>query len=161
VEEFKAEVKRRATEKPKTADASAGPVNAFVFVNSDEADRELADGVADAIARSSVDVCLPMEGGTPEERRNDLERNLVECDGMIIVYGSSTAGWVREQLMQARKAFYQRTRPLAALAVYQGPPEEKPPLNLRMHNLRIIDCRRGFDPGELSQFVQSLATSDR
>ncbi len=155
IEEFKAEIRKRTLEKPQRE--AEVPTRAFVFVDSEVHDLELANAVSDELARCGVDVAMPITDGTPAEIREDLERNLSECNAMIVVYGSSTPRWVREQLMQSRKVLYRRDRPLSALAVYQGPPEGKPPLNIRMHNLKLLDCRRGIVREELRSFLNCIS----
>ncbi len=155
IEEFKAEVRKRALEKPQREDDV--PTRAFVFVDSEVHDLELANAVSDELARCGVDVAMPITDGTPAEIREDLQRNLAECNAMIVVYGTSTPRWVREQLMQSRRVLYRRDRPLSALAVYQGPPEGKPPLNIRMHNLKLLDCTRGIVREELKSFLNCIS----
>ncbi len=99
---------------------------------------------------------MPVQIGKSAEIREDLEQNLLECDGVIVVYGETPVTWVREQLRQCRKILSMRERPLKALAVYVGPPEQKVPLDLRLRNMHIIDCRKGYKDDELISFIESL-----
>ena len=98
-----------------------------------------------------------MHGGRPDEIRQDLEANLLDCDGLIVVYGEIAEQWVREQLRQWRKILYRREKPLRALAVYEGPPIEKQRLGMRLPKMRIIDCRRGLQEDEVRSFLNALA----
>ena len=101
---------------------------------------------------------MPLQRGKPSEIREDLEHNLLECDALVVVYGRSTAAWVRSQLLQCRKSFSKRDSPLQSLSVYQGPPGPKEPLDLRLPNMQIIDCVSGFKEAKLKSFIEGLQT---
>jgi hypothetical protein len=47
------------------------------------------------------------------------------------------------------------------LAVFEGPPEEKQPLDMRLQGMRVVDCRKGFNQGELGQFLDLVRSEDR
>ena len=94
----------------------------------------------------------------PAQDVEELERNLVDCDALIVVYGSSDRGWVDEQLRQCRKAISKRDRPLQAVAVFEGPPETKERLNVNLPKMMTIDCRRGLDEVALNTFLSGLGT---
>ena len=116
----------------------------------------MAEEVARILLEQGVGYSMPLERGNPEEIRADLEDNLRTCDGLLIIYGATTAGWVRSQLRQCRKVITQREQPLSALAVYEGPPPEKIALDFMLPNLQRIDCRRELDQSRLRAFVHSL-----
>jgi len=154
IEEFKRAVldeARRVREMAKPA-----PANVMVFVNADAADLALAQSVAKALSARNVECYWPLANGSPEEVRRDVEENLSNCDGVLLIYGSTSANWVRSQLRQGRKVISQRDRPLSALAIYEGPPATKEDLALAIPNLLMVDCRAGSDATALGQFVASL-----
>lgn len=153
LEEFKRAVKSCATEREEQPPLPRTGFSTFVFVDAEKGDLHLAEAVCDELDRCGADISLPISDGTPAEIRKDLEANLLTCDALIVIYGQSTVRWVREQLMQCRKVLYRRDQPLPALAVYEGPPEEKNPLNLRLRNMRILNCRDGLHPEELRSFL--------
>jgi hypothetical protein len=130
----------------------------MVFVAADTADRELARTVGKALQNlTEVEVYYPLTSGTPEEVRTDFEDTLRSCDGVLLIYGKTSARWVRYQLQQSRKVIAQRDRPLNALAVFQGPPpDDKGDLGVEISNLVTLDCRRGIDPSALKKFVDTL-----
>ena len=73
----------------------------------------------------------------------DLEANLIDCDGLVIVYGDIPGQWVREQLRLWRRILHRREKPLQALAIYEGPPDPKTPLSMTLPKMQVLDCRRG------------------
>lgn len=153
-EEFKRAIVERAFYKPPPSKKES--VHAFIFVNMESNDRALAECVCKCLEHFGAEYVLPLIEGKPAEIRQDLESNLLECDGIIIVYGKITVTWVREQLRQCRKILARRERPLKALAVYEGPPEPKLPLDLKLQNMQIIDCRKCFNEDELKAFIDCL-----
>jgi len=154
LEDFKREVRRQATEP--LDQRPAAPAHAFIFVNREGSDRHLASNVCDVLDEVGAEYALPIESLIPSENRQDLERSIRDSDGVIIVYGSTTVAWVREQLRQCRKISIQRPTPLQALAVFEGPPEDKPELDLKLHNMEVLNCRTGFAPDKLRQFLGRL-----
>lgn len=134
----------------------ASPLSVMVFVNADSRDRELAQAVGKALMQHQVECYFPLASGSPEAIRHDLEENLGNCDGVLLIYGASGADWVRSQLRQGRKVICQRDRPLNALGIYEGPPFAKEDLGVAIPNLVLLDCREGFDTAKLDQFVASL-----
>ncbi len=153
-EEFKRTIVERAQYKPPASQIKS--LNAFVFVNRVTNDIAIAENVIKHLDQYNAAYALPLQEGKPADMREDLERNLLECDGVIIVYGTITASWVREQLRQCRKILAKRDRPLRALAVYEGPPESKVPLDLKLPHMHIINCRKGHKEIELKSFFESL-----
>ena len=99
---------------------------------------------------------MPLRNGTPAKIRKDLEENLIHCDALVVVYGSITPDWVRRQLLLLRKMQGQRPQRLRALAVCEGPPQEKSPLDFVLPNAQVIDCRKGFDAYKFEPFLTHL-----
>jgi hypothetical protein len=154
MEEFKRAVLEEARRSPEPTKPS--PLNVMVFVNAEAKDRELAQSIGKALMQEHVECYFPLASGSPEAIRRDLEENLGNCDGVLLIYGSSDAEWVRSQLRQGRKVISQRERPLNGLAVYEGPPFSKEDLGVAIPNLVLLDCREGFDTAKLGEFVATL-----
>jgi hypothetical protein len=151
IEEFKREVQRRVFE---VIEVKAAPPSTFVFVNmEDPSDRVLAERVCSVLDRCGCGYVLPGRSSDPGVNREDMERNLLNCDAAIIVYGSSTANWVRSQLLEFRKIISKRERPLNTLAVFEGPPEPKDSIDLKLPRMQIWNFRKGIVEGELVHFL--------
>ncbi len=152
IEDFKREIQKRLSEKPKPIQ----PVNAFVFVNMESSDRRLAEQVCEILSRYNIDYILPIQSSDPAKNRQDLVQNLSDCTGIIIVYGNSTVDWVRQTLRESRKILAGRVQPLQALAIFEGPPEQKYPLDMNISGMHILNSRKQFDEKELSKFIDLL-----
>jgi hypothetical protein len=154
LEEFKRAVLDEARRVPAASHPPAKHV--MVFVNADPADRQLAEVVGHTLMENEVECYWPLASGNPECIRRDLEENLGSCDGVLLIYGTSGADWIRSQLRQGRKIISQRERPLSALAIYEGPPEKKEDLAVAIPDLLTLDCRNGVAAEALKPFIDSL-----
>lgn len=164
LEQFKRDVLKRVAAEKAARDASLTsgvPMQdqAFIFVNVERGDMPIADDLCELLDESGFSYALPMHEGRPDEIRQDLEANLLDCDGLIVVYGEITEQWVREQLRQWRKILFRRDKPLRALAVYEGPPPEKKRLGMKLPKMHVIDCRNGMELGKVRGFLESLGAS--
>lgn len=157
IEDFKRAVVDELRKKPPPALSRAG-ANIMVFVNADRRDRDLAQQIGAELMKRGVECFYPLESGTPEEIRRDLEDTLRDCDGMLLIYGSAGTDWIRYQLRQSSKARARRDpdRPLKALAVFEGPPPDKGSIGADIPSLITLDCRKGIDLSLLKQFADSL-----
>ncbi len=132
--------------------------DAFVFVNVNlEYDgAETAAALCHYLEKRGIGYVLPINTGQAEEIRKDLEANLLECDGMIIVYGRVSSAWVRGQLREFRKLAYRREKAAPALAVFQWPPTPKDPIGFMLPKMTTIDCTSGMDESRLRAFFDDL-----
>lgn len=154
IEEFKRTVAGTALRPP--AEPQPPPPQVAIFVNADARDHGLAVEISDALADLGVDCYRMPASGSPAEIRVALENNLRGCDGLVLVYGQTEFYWVQEQLRQARKLNALRTPPLSAMAVFEGPPPEKPDIPVTIKNLDVVNCRQGLKPEALRRFVEQL-----
>jgi hypothetical protein len=132
--------------------------DAFVFVNvNQEYDGdETAAALCRYLVQRGIGYVLPIKTGQAEEIRKDLEANLLECDGMIIVYGRVSSEWVRGQLREYRKLAYRREKTAPALAVFQWAPIPKDPIRYELPRMTTIDCTAGIDESRLRSFFDNL-----
>jgi hypothetical protein len=161
IEEFKRAVADEARRPPPTLPPKYPKV--MVFVDNEAADRELARSVGKALYDlTGAFVFYPLPSGTPEQVRTDLEEKLRDCNGLLLIYGKTSADWIQRQLLLSWKAIAQRDRPLNALAVYQGPPpDDKGDVGVEFPDLMTLDCRRGIDLTTLKKFVDTLQPEER
>jgi hypothetical protein len=134
------------------------PRDAFVFVNVnlDYDSAQTADTLCRYLEQRGIGYALPINTGEAEEIRKDLEANLLECDGMIVVYGRVSSAWVRGQLREFRKLAYRRQKAARALAVLQWPPVPKDPIGFVLPQMTTVDCTSGMDETRLRAFVDGL-----
>jgi hypothetical protein len=126
-----------------------------LFVNAERSDLHIANRIKDYVGKSAA-VFLPVESGRPEELRCNIEANIVDCDGLLVVYGDGGAAWVQQQLRLYNKLAPRRERPIKLLAVIEAPPESKPSINAQIPGMRILNCRAGIDDSVLGTIVSQL-----
>lgn len=152
LEEFKSAVVTRALAQPTPIPV---PRVGLVFVNVEHHDRSFAEDLGDLLTQLGADYVLPLRDGDPADVRADLDRNLLDCDKLMIVYGTTTPIWVREQLRYARKVLPQRSNGQPVLAIYHGPPPPKDDIGFKLANQLTIDGTGGFDTHALRTFLSS------
>jgi hypothetical protein len=156
IEEFKATICREAERLRMPPPRSRDAGEAFVFVDMDSSDRALAEELCDILDRHGAGYLLPIETQDPGAYRQDLEKNLAQCNALIVIYGSTTSTWVRNHLLESRKALANRALPLRALAVFQGPPAPKDRLPVKFPSMTVLDCQLGLNEAEVVRFLRTL-----
>lgn len=166
LQNFKKEVVRKTYEIIKMAEEKRKPLNLdisgpYIFVNTSTHDIELANDVKKIIRNNRMSFILPLlKEENADKIRKDLEDNLLSCDVIVLIYGKDTLVWVREQLRNLKKINYKRTMPLRALAVCDGPPEDKEDINMDIPGMEIIDCRKGLNEDKINAFLGPLRGDD-
>lgn len=164
IEEFKREILRAFDDRAKAPAPGASPepprsVDApHIYVNAEAVDRDLGRRVLDALADFGATSALPplvAPQDPPDQIRRAQQEQLEACDGVVLVYGQAPAGWVQSQWAFARRTLAEQRRMLRA-AVLDGPPPEKPQIDLRGPGILTLDCRAGFEPRVLGDFVRAL-----
>ena len=160
IEDFKRNVIEVLNKPEREAKPASG--KGFIFLNRTIDDRNTARELRKFLENSGYECAEALEPDNetkPEEIRQDLEDNVLDCDGLIVVYGKAGKVWVRGQLREVRKLAYRREKTLNALAVYEGPPPPKDPsdpVGYSLANMKVINCQGGLDHGELSSFLDQL-----
>ncbi|MCA1852401.1 MAG: ATP-binding protein, partial [Beggiatoa sp.] len=129
LEELQYEVLHKAFPKPARESHTLVPTtgDALVFVQSDAIDQALVKEICEVLEREQIGWVIPSETESPERVRHEFEDLLLGCDALMLIYGQSPGGWVRQQLMNCRKLQHKRETPLRALAVFEGPPPTNNP----------------------------------
>ncbi len=162
LQNFKKEVVRKTNEIIKRSKERKKPSNLnisgpYIFVNTSTNDVDLANDVKRIIKNNKMPCILPvLKEGNADEIRKDLEDNLKSCDVIMLIYGKDTLFWVREQLRNLIKNEHERELPWRAIAIYDGPPEDKESINIEIPDMEIIDCRKGLNENKINAFLKPL-----
>jgi TIR domain len=157
IEDFKREIRRRLHER-RNQPLRPVPTEAFVFVDMDSTDRPLAEQLSEILFRNGAGYMLPTEDRDPRKFRRDLRDKLLECNALILIYGSTTRSWVDGHLRELQKMLTLRPNPLRGLAIVEGPPDPKDRLSIMLPKMRVINCRGGIQEAEVRRFLESLDT---
>lgn len=157
--EFQTYIIKHLTPQPKPIFELAN--DALVFVNAAPEDMPLAHQIKDILDTYGIGYSLPLDISVTTkatEIRQYLEQNLLYCDAVIVLYDHTSVVWVNEQLLYCRRMQRRRDQPLKVIAVYNTPSTNKPPLNIKLPNMRILDCPSPQVDTCLPLFLQSLQT---
>jgi hypothetical protein len=85
-------------------------------------------------------------------------RNLTDCDGALIFYGSGGNHWVDFNIRDLQKAAgYRGSIPIAARAVYIAPPSSHRKERFKSVSVDVIrPAGEAFDPAALEEFAGKL-----
>lgn len=158
--QFQAAVVRAAQEQnelnSQPVDGGHWPVQRMVFVNRHASDAALGEQLRRHLEAYGCTAAIPLGEGRPDELRQDLEANLLDCDGLLIVQGHAHESWARQQWNEWRRVVYRREKPLLALAVCVGPPQAKATVDWPASDLIVVDAVQGLDARKLEPFVRRL-----
>lgn len=166
IEEFKRSVADAAAP-PAAPVQRKRPPKVIVFVDRAREDHALAEQVASILTGEGAQVYFPIDQGSAEEIRDDLERSLKDADGVLEVFGASELTSVRARMRQHTKLLAYRDSDPAALAVLEGPPAgherlEQLRASVSDPTLLFIDSAEGVRPDQLEPFISRLrAARDR
>jgi hypothetical protein len=161
-EAFKREVVERVSEivrqeSSKSPDTD-GCSDALVFLNANKEDDLLAQDISNIMYNNEVGCISSLWEGEAEESeiQEDFKDNLIDCDGVIVIYGLVSVVWVRRQLRELRKIMSRRTQLLKAFAVCDGPPKTKAPLKFQIPKMITLNCRDGLNAAQFEPFFNAL-----
>ena len=69
--------------------------------------------------------------------------------------------WVEDHFWEVHDILPARERPLTALAVYDGPPEDKPDITFGTPGMVVLKCRDCLQEEQLREFVDVLYAEGR
>lgn len=159
-EEFRQRVLHTAQRLTPPAVSSGVPQLALaICISASKPDRDLGRCVSDLLVELGADAITapsePSQGQTPTEFNAELDEVIRASEGLIIVYGRAAPAWARAQYVRARKLLAQQRKGVWG-ALLNGPPRDKPEVDIASRNLLVLDCRDGPEPRHIEQFVQAL-----
>lgn len=128
----------------------------FIFINADRSDQELAQSLFKAFNDNSCYAVVPMDdaSASAKEIEDDLEANLIDCKGLLLVYGRASLAWVRAQIRRIMKLESQRKEPLLVKTIVCGPPPPKPAVGVS--GFEVVDWQDGATPERVGTIIREL-----
>jgi hypothetical protein len=142
VTNFKSIIERANAPQPPPKSA-AEP--SMIFINADPVDMESAEAIKNSLGDRfgwAMPLSLYDREAKPDELQQDMESNLINSEGLFIVYGAARPGWVTSQLQLYRKLAHKRKQGLRLLAVVEVPPKPKAPISIGLPGLMTIALER-------------------
>jgi hypothetical protein len=170
LENFKEMVVEKLTPKPdpvnkvaekastmKTATAMGSETNR-VYLICDQGDEESVEPLEDFLYDQGFEVSLPDFEGDETEVSEAHRQNLVDCDSIIVFYGTARNSWVDIKLRELMKATgYGRSSPIENTAVFVAPPYDRRKERYRSQSATVIQQGENFSSTpELESFIEKL-----
>jgi hypothetical protein len=133
------EFKRKIVQILSKDESNPPPRPSFIFINCDAVDTDRADDIGQHLG-GDVDWERPLYEENPKAKQlqESIESNLIDCDGLFIVFGMARPGWVRDQIQLYRKLRPRRSKDPQVLAVVQAGPEPRELKGFGLAGLKII-----------------------
>jgi hypothetical protein len=133
--------------------------NTWVFINTASEDWELAIEIQKILEKEGFEYSLPAAQNKSAEIRQDLEKNLLYCDAVIVPYYKTPQLGVREHLMHCRRMQAKREQPFKMIAICDKPYPDKPSsLFMKFSNMKILACPTLQAETALPYFIHLLKT---
>jgi hypothetical protein len=119
------------------------PRPSFIFINCDTVDVKPADDIGEQVGEQlggAVDWWRPRYEDNPKAKKlqQEIESNLIDCDGLFIVYGQTHPAWVCDQVQLFRKLRPRRAKEPRWLAVVQAGPGPRELKGFGLAGLKFI-----------------------
>lgn len=150
-------------DEPKKKPAASGAAprgRSVVYLIVHPGDVQMAEPLREYLFDSGLEVLdsLSDPNATEKEIFEAHKMNLVDCDAAVVCFGNAGEFWMRSQLSDTQKAIgWREGRPMAARAIYLGPPDAPPKTRLRSHDVLVLDGRAGMTPQVVAPLMEALA----
>ena len=144
-----------------TSAGTVGGQRPLVLVSNDVKDEQEAERlwrVLKSDLRFRSRYCQPSDDPTEETTRREMFNELLlECDGLVLLYGQVKQSWVEQQEAALWKLNARRTKPLRVTAICVSPPANRPMYEPDDPDIVPIDCREGLSVDQLRSVLASLS----
>ncbi|MBS1809643.1 MAG: TIR domain-containing protein [Acidobacteria bacterium] len=158
LEDLKTRIHDKLAVKPKPLITTNGnSASASVYLICDKADLASLQSVQDGLYDLGLEP-LPPPTGSDEALISQYHKEmLLDCDAVLIHYGSANEMWLRMKLRELQKlAGYGRAKPMLAKAVYVASPQTDQKLRFKTHEAMTITNFGDFTPTALAPFVNQI-----
>ena len=118
------------------------------------------DRLINELTEQGLEVILPAFDGEENQLRQDQEKNLHACDGIMIYWGSGNDLWLNSKVREVYRIWgLGRERNFDAAAIALAPPGNQRKTDFTSP-WDILDFLSGFKPELLKSFVQQFNQND-
>ena len=127
-----------------------------VYLICAEEDLEDAEQLEDYLFDQQVEPLLPLFEGDEAQIKADHLRNINACVGIIIYQGKANDSWLRQLRHDISQQIEHKTKPLAGIALFLGPPDSRRKQRLRALDMQVIQSFEQIEPQLLQEFISEL-----
>jgi len=136
------------------AGANASP--ARVIVIFDDVDDYIARFLLEVLRDMSLTTCV---AGTTDTQ-DSLELKLRICEALVFIYGAVPAQRLIKSFKTCMAIIRRRLEPIPAVAILDGPPHNKTPLEFDFLKPESINNQAGFDAEKIRAFFEFLPSRE-
>ena len=155
---WQAELSRQQQQAAGGGDANPAGDTSSVYLIFEERDEAVAEPIEDFLYEQGIEVMLPEFQGDEHEIHSLHLEHLTDCDGVVVLYGSSSKAWVDIKVRELTKALgYRNGRPIEKAAVVIAPPLDRRKERFRSLSADVFQSTGdSIDPSVLAGFCQEL-----
>ncbi len=166
-EHLKAEIHRRLQqlqhpERPRVEVADAGSSGEkFIYLICTREDRSDTLPLRKALMKEGFSVEIPALEGDAAALRKVNERQLSQCDVVIVYYGAGDEAWKRSVDSDLKKLpSYRSGKPLRASFIYLAPPKTSDKEELvALESSNLFDASEGASDRPVAEFVETISSN--
>ncbi len=163
-ESFKAEVNDRLAKLSRKVELKDDQTESdgslpVIFINADQSDLDYARKVRDEFVRNGFLASIPLDRGEETDLQSYLRENLIECDGLVMIYGNTSPIWATRNLRHFNKLRSKREAPPRLVAVLIGPPDGKASdLGVSMPGLRVMGSTEAWQENSIGELIAAFSS---
>lgn len=158
IEDLKTRIHDKLAVKPKPVVTTNGNgSSASVYLICDKPDYDALQSLQDGLYEMGLEAIPPPTEGDEMLISQYHKEMLMDCDAVMIHYGSANEMWLRMKLRELQKlAGYGREKPMLAKAVYISTPQTDQKLRFKTHEAMTITNFGEFTPNVLTPFLDQI-----
>lgn len=128
-----------------------------IFIHADAGDLDYARTVKAEFDRKGFLAEITLADDRGPDYKDYLYEQLIECDGLVLLYGNTNEIWPRKNLKHFNKLRARRAVAPKLVAVYVGPPKEKEhDIGIGMPGLRVVGSPHEWKPDAIKELIDSF-----
>ena len=146
-----------ATKKKIDATTNGNGSRDSVYLICDKPDYDSLQSLQDGLYELGLEPIPPPSGDDETLISQYHKEMLLDCDAVMIHYGSANEMWLRMKLRELQKlAGYGREKPMLAKAIYISAPQTDQKLRFKTHEAMTITNFGDFTPNVLTPFLDQI-----
>ena len=146
-----------ATKKKPAVTTNGNGSSASVYLICDKPDYDSLQSLQDGLYDLGLEAFPSIFEGDEAQISQYHKDNLMDCDAVMIHYGSANEMWLRMKLRELQKlAGYGREKPMLAKAIYISAPQTDQKLRFKTHEAMTITNFGDFTPNVLTPFFDQI-----
>ena len=160
IEDFKSIIQKRIdvvfNKSVETIKETSGSKNKCIYIINNDSNNKSVDEIKKSLQKQNIDHVETQLGRNKIELIKQHHRNLITCDGVIIVYSSQNEQWLNSKLIDIIKApGIGRTTPFLLKAILVEN-TNNPNITVNINDLLVINTNNKKEPNYMDLFLDKI-----